>query len=49
MKLLSKEDKEKIKQLILEGKVFIYSTDTIYGLGCDATNHESVERIREIK
>ena len=49
MKLLSKEDKEKIKQLILEGKVFIYPTDTIYGLGCDATNYDSVERVREIK
>ena len=27
----------------------IYPTDTVYGIGCDATNSKSVERIREIK
>lgn len=36
---------EEIKQ----GKIFIYPTDTIYGLGCDATNIESVEKIRQMK
>lgn len=34
---------------IREGNVFIYPTDTLYGLGCDATNEESVERIKSIK
>jgi len=34
---------------IKHGAIFIYPTDTIYGLGCDATNNESVEMIREIK
>jgi L-threonylcarbamoyladenylate synthase len=34
---------------ILEGKIFIYPTDTIYGLGCDATNVGSVEKIKEMK
>jgi len=34
---------------ILFGKIFIYPTDTIYGLGCDATNINSVKKIKEIK
>lgn len=38
-----------IKEGILTGKIFIYPTDTIYGLGCDATNEQSVNKIREIK
>jgi tRNA threonylcarbamoyl adenosine modification protein (Sua5/YciO/YrdC/YwlC family) len=34
---------------ILEGRVFLYPTDTVYGLGCDASNPVAVRRIREIK
>ncbi len=36
---------EKIKS----GNVFVYPTDTVYGLGCDATNSDSVNRIKEMK
>jgi L-threonylcarbamoyladenylate synthase len=40
---------ENLKEEILAGKIFIYPTDTIYGIGCDATNEKSVEKIKEIK
>lgn len=34
---------------ILKKLVFIHPTDTIYGIGCDATNPELVARIRTLK
>ncbi len=32
-----------------EGGVILYPTDTIWGLGCDATNPDAVRRVYEIK
>lgn len=37
------------KKLYLEGSVFIYPTDTIYGIGANPFNHEAVEKINKIK
>ena len=34
---------------IKAGEIFIYPTDTIYGLGCNASKSECVEEIRKIK
>lgn len=31
------------------GKVILYPTDTVWGIGCDATNAEAVAKIYEIK
>jgi len=42
-------DNKKLKKEILNGKIFIYPTDTIYGLGCDATNEKAVNKIKQIK
>lgn len=39
---------ESIKAL-KNGDVIIYPTDTVYGIGADATNEKAVERIYEIK
>ena len=32
-----------------QGKVILYPTDTIWGIGCDATNEQLVNRIYRIK
>lgn len=36
-------------QILKDGGVILYPTDTIWGLGCDATNPEAVEKIYKIK
>lgn len=36
-------------EIIKRGGVFIFPTETIYGLGCDATNDEAVQRLLDIK
>ena len=38
-----------VMKAMKKGKVFMYPTDTVYGLGCDATISDSVRRIRKIK
>lgn len=43
------EDIKKACQVMNEGGVILYPTDTIWGLGCDATNPEAVRRVYEIK
>jgi L-threonylcarbamoyladenylate synthase len=39
----------KILEDLKEGKTILYPTDTIWGIGCDATNEEACQRILEIK
>ncbi|MFH0857750.1 MAG: L-threonylcarbamoyladenylate synthase [Candidatus Magasanikbacteria bacterium] len=51
MKLIP-EQQVHISELIQElnnGAVIVYPTETCYGLGCDATNPEAVERLFQIK
>ncbi len=38
-----------LERAVMNGAVFIYPTDTIYGIGCNACLQEAVARIREIK
>jgi L-threonylcarbamoyladenylate synthase len=44
-------DTEIIKsvEFLKKGKVIIYPTDTIWGIGCDATNSKAVQKIYKIK
>lgn len=44
-----REDIGKAIEVMNKGGVILYPTDTIWGLGCDATNEEAVKRIYEIK
>lgn len=44
--------KEEIKnacEVMNKGGVILYPTDTVWGIGCDATNEEAVKRVYEIK
>ena len=36
-------------EVMRKGGVILYPTDTVWGIGCDATNEEAVKRIYEIK
>ncbi len=43
------EEIKKACQVMSEGGVILYPTDTIWGIGCDATNEEAVRRVYAIK
>ncbi len=40
---------EKVVEVIKEGGIVLYPTDTIWGIGCDATNPTAVEQIYNLK
>lgn len=44
-----KDDISKSLEILKKGGVILYPTDTVWGLGCDATNPEAVARIYQIK
>ncbi|WP_131539031.1 L-threonylcarbamoyladenylate synthase [Pedobacter nototheniae] len=44
-----KEEINKALEVLKAGGVILYPTDTIWGLGCDATNEEAVDKILKIK
>jgi len=43
------EEVSKALKVIQEGGIILYPTDTIWGIGCDATNSEAVKRIYALK
>lgn len=43
------EDIIKSLEVLRSGGVILYPTDTVWGLGCDATNPEAVQKIYDIK
>ncbi len=40
---------KKVVDVLRNGGLVIYPTDTVYGLGCDITNSKALERIAKIK
>lgn len=43
------DDIEKCLKVLKKGGVILYPTDTVWGLGCDATNEKAVNKIFRIK
>lgn len=43
------EEIKKALDVLYNGGVILYPTDTVWGLGCDATNEKAVQRIFDIK
>lgn len=43
------EEIKKACEIMLQGGVILYPTDTIWGIGCDADNEKAVEKIYRIK
>jgi L-threonylcarbamoyladenylate synthase len=43
------EDIKNAVAVLKRGGVILYPTDTVWGIGCDATNEEAVRRVYEIK
>ncbi len=42
-------DIKKALEVLKNGGIILYPTDTIWGIGCDATNENAVEKIYKIK
>ena len=44
-----KKDLAEALRVLRSGGVIVYPTDTVWGIGCDATNEEAVQRIYALK
>ena len=43
------DEVKKCIEVMRQGGVILYPTDTVWGIGCDATNAEAVKKVFEIK
>ena len=43
------DDLKQAIKVLQEGGIILYPTDTIWGIGCDATNPEAVKKVYELK
>lgn len=47
--MTQEEDNKKAVDVLKNGGVILYPTDTVWGIGCDATNAEAVAKVYAIK
>ncbi|WP_159019729.1 L-threonylcarbamoyladenylate synthase [Algibacter sp. L3A6] len=43
------EEINKAIQVLKQGGIILYPTDTVWGIGCDATNPEAVKKVYQLK
>ena len=48
-KMTQEEDIRRAVETMKAGGVILYPTDTVWGIGCDATNPEAVAKVYAIK
>lgn len=46
---ISEKQEARLAKEIAKGSIFIYPTDTVYGIGCNAFNETAVQKIKEMK
>ena len=39
---------EKAAKILRNGGIIVYPTDTVWGIGCDATNEDAIKKIYKI-
>lgn len=49
MRELFEEDIDRCLEVLKRGGTILYPTDTIWGIGCDATNSEAVQKVYALK
>ena len=47
--MTQQEDIKRAIETLRNGGIILYPTDTVWGIGCDATNPEAVKKVYEIK
>lgn len=47
--IMLQDEVKKAIEVMRNGGVILYPTDTVWGIGCDATNPEAVKKVYEIK
>lgn len=47
--MMNTEELNKAVKVLREGGIILYPTDTVWGIGCDATNPDAVAKVYQIK